>query len=300
MLHEADTPTYRQQTWRLAAPARWEGEAPDFHIETLGRFHGKGGFRLEKLVGDRHSLHIVQGGAGSVEIDGAAYAAGPGVLFAFFPGMYVKYYDEPKRPWRYTWVGLRGTRVDWALGAMGIRKQSPVGRVPEGLDMEPLFREVEDAYGADKVPPLFPVAAAWRLAAALAAPGTPAGRGRAGLAESVRAIMDQDFHLPLSIDDIAQCLGVTRTTVFRKFRAAYGKSPKQYLDGRRLAAARELLLLGRSSVKEVAHACGFASPHYFSRAFRAHFGKPPGQARQAQPTIKVRTGSTLKLKGRSR
>ena len=48
------------------------------------------------------------------------------------------------------------------------------------------------------------------------------------------------------------------------------------LDGLRIERAKRLLLSSNGSVKEVAAACGYASEAYFSRAFKARTGHPPG------------------------
>ena len=55
-----------------------------------------------------------------------------------------------------------------------------------------------------------------------------------------------------------------------------GASPKEVLDGLRIERAKRLLLSSNGSVKEVAAACGYASEAYFSRAFKARTGHPPG------------------------
>jgi len=59
------------------------------------------------------------------------------------------------------------------------------------------------------------------------------------------------------------------------FRRSTGCSPIKYLNRYRLEKARIILAYAELSVKEVADHLGFESIHYFSRAFKKHFGCNP-------------------------
>ncbi|WP_370738459.1 helix-turn-helix domain-containing protein [Roseivivax jejudonensis] len=52
-------------------------------------------------------------------------------------------------------------------------------------------------------------------------------------------------------------------------------TPKRYYAELRLDRARLLFLQTEMSVSEVAFACGFENPSYFSWTYRAHFGTSP-------------------------
>lgn len=82
--------------------------------------------------------------------------------------------------------------------------------------------------------------------------------------------------------DLSQVIGQTGYTVnhFRKlFRDEVGLPPLEYMNNRRLDYAKELFRLwkDRLSIAEVAHTCGFRDEYYFSRYFKKHEGKTPGQ-----------------------
>ncbi len=278
MLHKIRTPEYRQDIYSMGEPLRLEGERPDLYVERIGRFTGRGTFRNEKITQD-YSLHFVRGGEGGVEINGKPYEASTGDVFCFSPGMHVLYYEKPRRPWRYIFVQLNGARAKWALSLAGIDEARPIVRGLDPAAGEPLFRELQIAFERPRPSPLVSIGVAWQLLELLAARSSTAFVAERDLAQEVRHFLDQDYHLALSIEQIAEKIGVTRSTVFRRFRAAYGMSPKQYMDESRLLRARELLSRSSSSIKEVSFACGFQSQHYFCRAFRRRFGFPPSQAK---------------------
>ena len=61
----------------------------------------------------------------------------------------------------------------------------------------------------------------------------------------------------------------------RLTRAAFGIGPVAAVEAARLHRAAALLTRSNLTVGQVAQACGFGSPFYLSRRFRAAFGRPP-------------------------
>lgn len=84
-------------------------------------------------------------------------------------------------------------------------------------------------------------------------------------------ISDSDF----TVEDLADALDMTRSTVYRKIKAAADMSPTDLIRTVRLEEARALLEAGDGLVSEVAYAVGFRSVSHFSRAFRAQHGIAP-------------------------
>ena len=97
----------------------------------------------------------------------------------------------------------------------------------------------------------------------------------------VAQLMDQHIEEPLSLDRIAAAAGLSRRQIERLFKRHLGYAPKKYYLQARLRRARELLLQTSMSVLDIATACGFRSPHHFSKCYRAQFGCPPTSERRA-------------------
>ncbi len=79
----------------------------------------------------------------------------------------------------------------------------------------------------------------------------------------------------LSIDDISREMGLSRIQLYRKIKALTGDAPVEVIRIIRLKTADRLLRTTAMTVSEVADATGFSSPSYFSRCFKAHFGRNP-------------------------
>ena len=78
-----------------------------------------------------------------------------------------------------------------------------------------------------------------------------------------------------SLLELARQVGLNDCTLKQGFRQVLGTTAFGYLRDCRMEQARQLLTAGQMSVKEVAHAVGYASPTSFSAAFRRKFGANP-------------------------
>ena len=82
------------------------------------------------------------------------------------------------------------------------------------------------------------------------------------------------------VAQLAARLGVSDRHLRRIFGDALGVSPLQYLQTRRLLAAKQLLTDTPLPVTQVALASGFASVRRFNAAFATHYGLNPTQLRR--------------------
>ena len=109
------------------------------------------------------------------------------------------------------------------------------------------------------------------------APGN-AKTARQKLALKAQDILEREFTDPaLNIDGVARLLAVHRVTLCREFKKEFHMTPSAYLRGCRIRKATEMLARGGCSIKEIAYACGFSSPEYFTTVFTAEFGRPPSR-----------------------
>ncbi len=105
------------------------------------------------------------------------------------------------------------------------------------------------------------------------------------LTEAV-SLMEANIEEPLSTDDIAQLVGISRRQLERLFKQYLGSLPSRYYLELRLQKARQLLLETNNSIVQVGLMCGFSSGSHFSTAFGALFGNTPREERQRKLTPK--------------
>ena len=79
--------------------------------------------------------------------------------------------------------------------------------------------------------------------------------------------------------------GLTARTFARRFVAATGSRPIDYVHLLRIERARELLEEGRGSVEDVGYAVGYEDPTFFRRLFKRTTGLTPGAYRRKYAPI---------------
>jgi transcriptional regulator GlxA family with amidase domain len=99
------------------------------------------------------------------------------------------------------------------------------------------------------------------------------------LTEAV-TLMEANIEEPLSTDDIASLVGISRRQLERLFKQYLGSLPSRYYLELRLQRARQLLQSTNNSIVQVGLMCGFSSGSHFSTAFGALFGNTPREERQ--------------------
>ena len=100
-------------------------------------------------------------------------------------------------------------------------------------------------------------------------------------ARSLDAALQTGITRAGAVAAVAQRLGVSARHLRRIFEAQWGVSPLQYLQTRRLLAAKQLLTDTDLQVAHVAHLSGFASVRRFNAAFVGHYQLQPTALRKA-------------------
>lgn len=90
-----------------------------------------------------------------------------------------------------------------------------------------------------------------------------------------------------NIERLSTDMGLSRGHLHRKIKEITGHTPVEMLRNYRLGKARDLLHTGRYNINEAAYECGFASPAYFSKCFKAYYHMKPTEYLEQRntPTI---------------
>ena len=93
----------------------------------------------------------------------------------------------------------------------------------------------------------------------------------------VRAGLGDD----LSLDDLADEVGLSKYYFSRRFKRRTGQSPYQFVIYERVRAARRRLRETTQPLAQVALEVGFSSQSHLTRVFKRHVGATPAQYRRA-------------------
>jgi AraC-like DNA-binding protein len=228
-------------------------------------------------------VHVVT--RGHVRLQNAAgvnVVAHPGDLLSMWPGVGHRFRAEPPccdEDTELSWIRLLGPLAPEVLRRMGV---SPTHPVAPARDPNAAVATMAELYELGRrFPPdadVRGVELIYRLARECG-PATGTRPEQTHLAEAVRREMVHHVDSRMNVADYAAMFGVSRVTLYKRFREAFGRSPVQVLNEIRLAHADRLLLTTPLSVTEIASAAGYASPLYFSRAFKKARGLPPSAYR---------------------
>lgn len=96
----------------------------------------------------------------------------------------------------------------------------------------------------------------------------------------IRTFIQEHFQETITLDRIADHLGVSPTHCSREFARQTGETISRFITTCRINRARELLNQPRLSVKEIASRIGFNDANYFSRVFSQTMGVTPIEFRK--------------------
>ncbi|OOV93294.1 AraC family transcriptional regulator [Pseudomonas sp. MF6396] len=92
-------------------------------------------------------------------------------------------------------------------------------------------------------------------------------------------LMEANIEEPLTTDEIAQHVCVSRRQLERIFKQYLNRVPSQYYLELRLNKARQMLMQTSKSIIQIGLSCGFSSGPHFSSAYRNVFGATPREDR---------------------
>lgn len=84
-----------------------------------------------------------------------------------------------------------------------------------------------------------------------------------------------NFTRPLRIEELAQHVGMSASSLHHHFKAVTAMTPMQYQKQLRLYEARRLMLTERLDVGSAGYSVGYQSPSQFSREYSRLYGRPP-------------------------
>ena len=112
----------------------------------------------------------------------------------------------------------------------------------------------------------------------------PAQKSRGGLGSArlrrIKELVYAKIEDDLSLDEMAQSIGLSTAHFARMFRRSTGQTPHQFVLCHRLERAKAMLRAAEARVLDVAIACGFKTQQHFAQVFRDVCGITPTEYRR--------------------
>lgn len=255
------------------------GHAPLLHIRYMGCNRQPHQVNIGPMLRNSYIIHYVVGGRGFY--NGKPVESGQGFLMT--PGHIEEYHADPNDPWELLWV---------------VSEDEAMQRIFDTFDADAdtgvfSFDYVGAVRHASEIMMMMPrrvVSCAELLELFL---GIYKHHDRSALYRSEQSRMESyvefvlnyihlNYQSPISIGELTNLLGVSQPYLFRIFKAATGRSPKQYLGDYRLLQAKKLLRETDLTIGQVAASVGYADVLVFSKFFTNRQGISPQKYRQSK------------------
>lgn len=92
--------------------------------------------------------------------------------------------------------------------------------------------------------------------------------------------IEQNYMYDISIEDIANNIGLNRSYFGKLFKRETGKTPQSFLLNYRMIKACEYLKRTEMHIADISQAVGYENQLHFSRAFKNIYGLSPLQWRK--------------------
>jgi len=235
----------------------------------------EGGYSWGPGVRDHYLMHYIISGKGVYQTGGKTFKLSGGDLFLACPDENIFYQADEKEPWEYCWVGFHGTEARLLLDQTDLNPEVPVLR-KVSRDVYKQMMRIYDSRGSLSHQAAFMTGALYQMLAALIRDRrVQTVQNAVGSVQRACDFIANNFAMPISVEDIAAHVGLSRSRLYRLFMEEMHLSPVQVLTQVRIRQACALLRRGDLSVKAVAASVGYENQLYFSRRFREIMGMPP-------------------------
>lgn len=229
-------------------------------------------------IRDHYLIHHVITGKGCLTVKKKNYDLCAGDSFLIYPGTEAAYTADAKEPWEYAWVGFNGSDAPIILKATDFSPAHPViANAPYGQEIAHQLLHIYEVRGNDFESA---VEMTGRLYTTLAlylkgADHAPVQNNYHTYVQKAIEYIAAHYSYPITVEDIADYVGLSRSHLFRSFETVLQMSPKEYLSQFRIKQACYLLGHSNLSITAIANSVGFESSLYFSKAFKKAKGISP-------------------------
>lgn len=239
-----------------------------------GHFWGPG-------MRDHYLIHVITAGKGTYQVQGKTLRLQAGDIFLIYPDTVVYYEADRSDPWEYYWVGFQGGDAPYLVDLCGFRRATLVLNAGTSLSaLRDALTAIHNTRGRDIADDLRMTGALYIFLSRMIALNRSVERtNRRPLEKAVRYICD-NFSRQISVRQIADFAGISRSQLYRLFVQHLHVTPIEYLLEKRISTACTLFNRYQVSVSEAAYSVGFSDPLYFSRMFKKLRGVSPSTFRE--------------------
>ena len=234
-------------------------------------------------IRDHYLIHYIISGKGTYTVKNNTFTLQAGDCFLVYPNTEVIYQADSLDPWEYAWVGFTGSDAAMILQATDFSKSKPVlFQIDYGETVKKNILHIYDARGSEFKNAVEMTGRLYTMLSTFmhnANTQVPQATANSYVQKSIEYI-NSNYSYPITVEDIADYVGLSRSHLFRSFENVLGVSPKKYLTDFRIKQACYLLEHSNLSITAIANSIGFDNGLYFSKTFHKNKGMSPKEYRK--------------------
>lgn len=250
-------------------------------VYNVGYQHCEPLFQWGPGTRDHYLIHYIVTGRGFYSVNDEIFPLSAGDAFLVYPDTNVTYYAHEKEPWEYYWVGFSGSDAPSLLEATDFSKSSPVirgfGDNPSDNTLKKHIFRIYQSRGSSYANAVKMSGELYLMLAELIMAAEKPDIKAYDYSYVQKAIdyIAANYSYPITVDSIADYVGISRSQLFREFKKYLDLSPKEYLTNYRIKRACHLLKTTSLSITSIAYSIGYDNSMYFSKVFRREKGMTP-------------------------
>jgi AraC-like DNA-binding protein len=227
---------------------------------------------------DEYQFLYISEGSGRLRSFEGDFMLRPGSFAVLVPGEKHRYAPDPETGWTEYWIGFAGTIPrEWTeLGTL--EKTVTVHSLLNQKEILIPFEEaVEFTRNRRYALEVLLGSCVTRIFAYFSEDRHIKSGAPYDIIEKSKSIFEKSIYHPMDMEGLTKILNINYQQLRDRFREKTGLSPYQYFLQMKINKAKELLLEGTLSIKEISYKLSFDSPYYFSRLFKKKAGVSPSQ-----------------------
>ena len=225
-------------------------------------------------------------GKGILQIENKEYEIRSGDAFFFRPDIPHRYYPT-EEPWSTKWIVFDGSAAESILDYMGLGKSEVFALYrPDDFDVQ--VNTISDMFWCDDPDKEIKTSMLMyklliKMNECMNHTSRAGGMTRCEKYEKLNPVielMQASYKDDLSLERMADTIGVTTNHLCRLFQQVYDTTPMKYLNHMRLNIAKQYLSTKNMLIKDVAREVGFNDPSYFCAVFKKAEGQTPEDFRR--------------------
>ena len=208
-----------------------------------------------------------------------------GDMFLLFPGEWHSYHPTPHKGWESYWIGFRGPNMSDRVRSGFLSPHKPIYHIGYSGAIVSLYKQAYDAaleeaaYTQQLLAGIVNHLVGMMYSLERNIELMSRSQTHVDMINKARLRIRESLESSLTIQQIAEDLGVSYSNFRKLFKEHTGFSPAVYQQDLRLQRAKELLSTTDMSIKEIAYQLNFESPDYFSAKFKSKTGRRPSELR---------------------